>query len=122
MIFTAIAVINVLRHPPRSFGLIPVVAPLYSVPDLRYQVHCVLQFVPTHVDVRVCNFSERVERGLMMAYTETRKRSHEAGNVTVQVHVHHCVGTWDMSNVKMSSLMHLVPAFKHHHGRVPVGD
>ena len=45
----------------------------------------VLQFVPSHVDVRVCNFSERVERGLLMAYTETRRRSHELGNVIVQV-------------------------------------
>lgn len=46
-----------------------------------------LQFVPGHVDVRVCNFSERVERGLLMAYTETRRRAHEFGNVTVQVRV-----------------------------------
>nr|XP_023832329.1 UPF0606 protein KIAA1549-like [Salvelinus alpinus] len=53
-------------------------------PDM-YLVRVVLQFVPSHVDVRVCNFSERVERGLLMAYTETRRRAHEFGNVTVQL-------------------------------------
>ncbi|XP_033471078.1 UPF0606 protein KIAA1549 isoform X1 [Epinephelus lanceolatus] len=85
LIFTAMSVINALRQQPRSFGPIPTVSPLYTVPDLRYQIHSVLQFVPAHVDVRVCNFSERVERGLVMAYSETRKRSHEAGNVTIQL-------------------------------------
>ncbi|XP_069001536.1 UPF0606 protein KIAA1549 isoform X3 [Embiotoca jacksoni] len=85
LIFTAMSVINALRQPPRSSGPIPTMSPLYAIPDLRYQIHSVLQFVPAHIDVRVCNFSERVERGLVMAYTETRRRSHEAGNVTVQL-------------------------------------
>ncbi|XP_034382645.1 LOW QUALITY PROTEIN: UPF0606 protein KIAA1549-like [Cyclopterus lumpus] len=85
LIFTAMSVINTLRHPPRGSGPMPGVATLYTVPDLRYQLHFVLQFVPAHVDVRVCNFSERVESGLVMAYAETRRRSHEAGNVTVQL-------------------------------------
>ncbi|XP_059182005.1 LOW QUALITY PROTEIN: UPF0606 protein KIAA1549 [Centropristis striata] len=85
LIFTSMSVINALRRAPRGFGPVPVVTPLYTVPDLRYQVHSVLQFVPAHVDVRLCNFSERIERGLLMAYGETRKRSHEAGNVTVQL-------------------------------------
>ncbi|XP_068590150.1 UPF0606 protein KIAA1549 isoform X2 [Cebidichthys violaceus] len=85
-IFTAMSVINALRQPlPRGSGPVPTVSPLYTVPDLRYQMHSVLQFVPAHIDVRVCNFSERVERGLMMAYAETRRRSQEAGNVTVQL-------------------------------------
>lgn len=79
------SVINALRRPPPRFGPIPTVSPLYTIPDLRYQIHSVLQFVPTHVDIRVCNFSERVERGLTMAYAETRKRLHEGGNATVQV-------------------------------------
>uniref|UniRef100_A0A3P9MWF4 UPF0606 protein KIAA1549-like n=1 Tax=Poecilia reticulata TaxID=8081 RepID=A0A3P9MWF4_POERE len=83
MIFTAVSVINALRQSPRSSGPLPTVSPLYTIPDLWYQIHS-LQFVPTHVDVRVCNFSERVERGLMMAYAESRRRSHEAGNITVQ--------------------------------------
>uniref|UniRef100_A0A3Q3IUL2 Uncharacterized protein n=1 Tax=Monopterus albus TaxID=43700 RepID=A0A3Q3IUL2_MONAL len=85
LIFTAISVINALRQPPRSFGPVPTVSPLYTVPDLRYQIHSVLQFVPTVVDIRVCNFSERVERGLVMALAETQSRSQEAGNVTVQL-------------------------------------
>ncbi|XP_071776633.2 UPF0606 protein KIAA1549 [Centroberyx gerrardi] len=85
LIFTAMSVINALRQPIRSSSPIPTVSPLYIIPDLRYQVHSVLQFVPNHVDVRVCNFSERVERGLLMAYAEMRRRSHELGNVTVQL-------------------------------------
>ncbi|XP_004564979.1 UPF0606 protein KIAA1549 isoform X2 [Maylandia zebra] len=85
LIFTAMSVINALRRPPPRFGPIPTVSPLYTIPDLRYQIHSVLQFVPTHVDIRVCNFSERVERGLTMAYAETRKRLHEGGNATVQL-------------------------------------
>uniref|UniRef100_A0A8D3DNS4 Si:dkeyp-27e10.3 n=1 Tax=Scophthalmus maximus TaxID=52904 RepID=A0A8D3DNS4_SCOMX len=85
LIFTAVAVLNALRQPARSFGPVPTVTLLYTVPELRYQVHSVLQFVPAHVDVRVCNFSERVERGLTMAFAESRRRSHEAGNITLQL-------------------------------------
>lgn len=85
MIFTAISVINAVRQAPRGSGPVPTVSPLYTVPDLRYQVHSVLQFVPAHADIRVCNFTERVERGLMTAYTEARRRSNETGNITVQV-------------------------------------
>ncbi|XP_029018489.1 UPF0606 protein KIAA1549 [Betta splendens] len=85
LIFTAISVINTLRQAPRSFGPVPSLSPLYAVPEPRYQIHSVLQFVPAHVDIRVCNFSEKVEKGLMLAYTETRRRSQETGNVTVQL-------------------------------------
>lgn len=90
-IFTAFSVINALRRPARGPGPVPTVSPLYVIPDLRYQVHSVLQFVPAQMDIRVCNFSERIERGLMMAYKETRRRSHEAGNVTI--HVSHLVSS-----------------------------
>lgn len=45
----------------------------------------VLQFVPSHVDVRLCSFSERVEKGLLMAYAEARKRSQENGTFTLHV-------------------------------------
>ncbi|XP_036977570.1 UPF0606 protein KIAA1549 isoform X2 [Acanthopagrus latus] len=85
LIYTAMSVINALRQPPRGSGPVPTVSPLYTIPDLRYQVHSVLQFIPTHIDIRVCNFSDQVERGLMMAYAETRRRSNEAGNITVQL-------------------------------------
>lgn len=85
LIFNAISVINALRQPQTTSSPFPNMSPLYAVPDIRYQIHSVLQFVPADIDVRVCNFSERVERGLLMAYTETRRRSNEAGNVSVQV-------------------------------------
>lgn len=85
LIFTAISVINIFRQSPRGYGAIPTVSLLYAVPELRYQVHSVLQFVPAHVDVRLCNFSERIERGLLLAYSESRRRAHQAANVSVQV-------------------------------------
>ncbi|XP_077399422.1 UPF0606 protein KIAA1549 isoform X2 [Vanacampus margaritifer] len=85
LIYTAISVINALRRPQRLSSPVPAVSTLYTVPDVRYQVHTVLLFVPAHVDVRICNFSERVESGLMMAYAETRRRSLESGAVSVQL-------------------------------------
>lgn len=45
----------------------------------------VLQFVPSHIDVRLCNFSESIEKGLTMAFAEVRRRSKESTNFTVQV-------------------------------------
>lgn len=44
-----------------------------------------LQFVPRHIDVCVCNFSERIEKGLTMAYAEVCRRSQESTNFTVDV-------------------------------------
>lgn len=85
LIYTAMSVINTLRQPGRTFGPVPTVSPLYTVPDLTYQIHSVLQFVPSHIDVRVCNFSERVEKGLLMAFAESRRRSHESSNISVQL-------------------------------------
>ncbi|XP_061618593.1 UPF0606 protein KIAA1549-like isoform X3 [Phyllopteryx taeniolatus] len=84
-IYTAISVINALRRLSRLSGTVPAVSALYTVPDVRYRVHTLLLFVPAHVDVRVCNFSERVESGLLMAYSETRRRSLESGAVSVQL-------------------------------------
>uniref|UniRef100_A0A3B3I7G2 Si:dkeyp-27e10.3 n=1 Tax=Oryzias latipes TaxID=8090 RepID=A0A3B3I7G2_ORYLA len=78
LVFTAISVINALRRLPRGSGPVPTVLPLYTVPDLRHQI---LQFVPAHIDIKVCNFSERIEKGLGMAYAETLRRSHEGGNI-----------------------------------------
>ncbi|XP_062414944.1 UPF0606 protein KIAA1549 [Pungitius pungitius] len=85
LIFTAASVINALRRPARGSGPVPPVSPLYAVPDLRYQVHSVLQLVPPHLDVRLCDFSQRVERGLKMAYAETRRRALQPGTVTMQL-------------------------------------
>ncbi|MEQ2182489.1 hypothetical protein GOODEAATRI_022820, partial [Goodea atripinnis] len=45
----------------------------------------VLQFVPGHIDVRYCSFSESVEKGLIMAFAEVCRRSKESTNFTVHV-------------------------------------
>ncbi|KAM4618188.1 UPF0606 protein KIAA1549 [Polymixia lowei] len=80
VVYTAISVINALRRSGRRFVS---VSPNWIVPDHKYQVHSVLQFVPNNIDVRVCNFSERIERGLTMAFAEVRRRSQGSTNFTV---------------------------------------
>uniref|UniRef100_A0AAV2ISS3 Uncharacterized protein n=1 Tax=Knipowitschia caucasica TaxID=637954 RepID=A0AAV2ISS3_KNICA len=85
LIYTAMSVINALRQTGRGFGPIPTVSPLFTVPDLVYQIHTILQFVPSHIDVRVCNFSQRVEKGLLMAFAESRRRAHENTNISIQL-------------------------------------
>uniref|UniRef100_A0A3Q2XZA5 UPF0606 protein KIAA1549-like n=1 Tax=Hippocampus comes TaxID=109280 RepID=A0A3Q2XZA5_HIPCM len=81
VVYTAISVINALRSSGRHF--------LFILPDWmtqvnKYQVHT-LQFVPGHIDVRFCNFSERIERGLTMAFAEVRQRSKASTNFTVHI-------------------------------------
>ncbi|XP_062861333.1 UPF0606 protein KIAA1549 [Trichomycterus rosablanca] len=87
LVYTAVSIINTLRQSVRSTSspTILTVTPIYAVPDYINQVHSVLQFVPSHVDVRVCSFSERVERGLLMAYSEVCRRSQENGNFSVHI-------------------------------------
>lgn len=51
--------------------------------NLPYSI--VLQFVPGHIDVRFCNFSESIEKGLTMAFAEVRRRSKDSTNFTVHV-------------------------------------
>ncbi|XP_051974700.1 LOW QUALITY PROTEIN: UPF0606 protein KIAA1549 [Xyrauchen texanus] len=87
LVYNAVSVINSLRQSAHSTSSSTIlsVTPIYAVPDYKHQVHTVLQFVPSHVDVRLCSFSERVEKGLLMAYTEVRKRSQENGNFTVHI-------------------------------------
>ncbi|KAM8892780.1 UPF0606 protein KIAA1549-like isoform 3-T4 [Spinachia spinachia] len=82
VVYTAISVVNALRRSGRRFLS---VSPNWTTPDRKYQVHTVLQFVPGHVDVRFCNFSESVETGLTMAFAEVRRRSKETTNFTVHV-------------------------------------
>ncbi|XP_029552675.1 UPF0606 protein KIAA1549 isoform X4 [Salmo trutta] len=82
VVYTAISVINALLQSSRHFLSI---SHYWKVPDHQYQVHSVLQFVPRHIDVRVCNFSERIEKGLTMAYAEVRRRSQESTNFTVDI-------------------------------------
>uniref|UniRef100_A0A8C9QW42 UPF0606 protein KIAA1549-like n=1 Tax=Scleropages formosus TaxID=113540 RepID=A0A8C9QW42_SCLFO len=85
VLYTAAAVINVLRQSARSSPVAQTASPVYAPPDLQYQVHSVLQFVPSHLDIRMCSFSERVEKGLTMAYAEVRRRSHEPGDFMIQI-------------------------------------
>ncbi|KAK5867751.1 hypothetical protein PBY51_012215 [Eleginops maclovinus] len=82
VVYTAISVVNALRRSGRRFLS---VSPNWATPDSKYQVHTVLQFVPAHIDVRYCNFSESIEKGLTMAFAEVRRRSKESTNFTVHI-------------------------------------
>ncbi|TKS73174.1 UPF0606 protein KIAA1549 [Collichthys lucidus] len=82
VVYTAISVINALRRSGRRFLS---VSPNWAIPDNKYQIHTVLQFVPGHIDVRFCNFSESIEKGLTMAFAEMRRRSKESTNFTVHI-------------------------------------
>ncbi|NWS75359.1 K1549 protein, partial [Crotophaga sulcirostris] len=86
-IYTAVAVINVLVNSSLLRGeaaMILSLHPSFTVPDNRFQVQTVLQFVPWNVDVGFCNFSQRIEKGLTMAFMEVSK--HQGFyNFTVQI-------------------------------------
>ncbi|CAB1437415.1 unnamed protein product [Pleuronectes platessa] len=82
VVYTAISIINTLRRSGRRFLS---VSPNWTTPDNKYQVHTVLQFVPSHIDVRFCNFSESITKGLTMAFAELRRRSKESTNFTVHI-------------------------------------
>ncbi|XP_043944141.1 UPF0606 protein KIAA1549 homolog isoform X2 [Protopterus annectens] len=88
LVYTAESVINALSNssllhgePPKILSLQRVI----TVPDYKFQAHTVLQFVPGNVDVRFCNFSRQIERGLMMAFAAARRRYRQMVNISVQV-------------------------------------
>ncbi|XP_074123903.1 UPF0606 protein KIAA1549 homolog isoform X2 [Sminthopsis crassicaudata] len=86
-IYTAIAVINVLINSNLVRDQAPLilsVQPSFTVPDSKFQVQTVLQFVPQSVDTGFCNFTQRLEKGLMTAFTEVRKHQ-GTYNFTVQI-------------------------------------
>ncbi|NXI15329.1 K1549 protein, partial [Irena cyanogastra] len=86
-VYTAIAVINVLMNSSLLHGEAPMILslhPSFTVPDNRFQVQTVLQFVPRSVDIGFCTFSQRIERGLTMAFQEVSKHQ-EFYNFTVQI-------------------------------------
>ncbi|KAM7129801.1 UPF0606 protein KIAA1549 homolog isoform 2-T2 [Ciconia maguari] len=86
-VYTAVAVINVLVNSTLLRGEAPMILslhPSFTVPDNRFQVQTVLQFVPRNVDVGFCNFSRRIEKGLTMALMEVSKHQ-EFYNFTVQI-------------------------------------
>ncbi|XP_042325264.1 UPF0606 protein KIAA1549 homolog isoform X2 [Sceloporus undulatus] len=87
-VYTAIAVINVLVNSSLLHGEIPLISSLQlslPVPDHKFQVQTVLQFVPQSVDVRFCNFSLRIEKGLTVAFMEVRKHHLDNSNFTIQI-------------------------------------
>ncbi|XP_064593461.1 UPF0606 protein KIAA1549 homolog isoform X2 [Zonotrichia leucophrys gambelii] len=86
-VYTAIAVINVLLNSSLLRGEAPIILslhPSFTVPDNRFQVQTVLQFVPRNVDIGFCTFSQRIEKGLTMAFLEVNKHQ-ESYNFTVQI-------------------------------------
>ncbi|NXW66118.1 K1549 protein, partial [Eurystomus gularis] len=86
-VYMAVAVINVLVNSSLLRGENPMILslhPSFTVPDYRFQVQTVLQFVPQNVDVRFCNFSQRIEKGLATAFREVSKHQ-EFYNFTVQI-------------------------------------
>ncbi|NXQ27258.1 K1549 protein, partial [Alaudala cheleensis] len=86
-VYTAISVINALVNSSLLRGVTPMILslhPSFTVPDNRFQVQTVLQFVPRNVDIGFCTFSQRIERGLTMAFLEVNKHQ-EFFNFTVQI-------------------------------------
>lgn len=87
-VYTAISVINVLINSKLvrdQTPLILAVKPSFLVPESRFQVHTVLQFVPQSVDTGFCNFTQHIEKGLMIALSEVRKHHQGTHNFTVQM-------------------------------------
>ncbi|XP_030070602.1 UPF0606 protein KIAA1549 homolog [Microcaecilia unicolor] len=87
-VYTAIAVINALSGSSLLQGPAPMILSLQSsrrVPDPKFQIQTVLQFVPWNMDIRFCNFSQRIERGLMMAFSEVWRNNERTNNFTVQI-------------------------------------
>uniref|UniRef100_A0A8D2D6H6 KIAA1549 n=1 Tax=Sciurus vulgaris TaxID=55149 RepID=A0A8D2D6H6_SCIVU len=87
-VYTAISVINVLissKLVRDQTPLILSVKPSFFVPESRFQVQTVLQFVPPSVDTGFCNFTQRIEKGLMTALFEVRKHHQGTYNLTVQI-------------------------------------
>nr|XP_045016482.1 UPF0606 protein KIAA1549 homolog [Jaculus jaculus] len=87
-VYTAISVINVLINSKLVRDQTPLilsVRPSFLVPESRFQVQTVLQFVPPSVDTGFCNFTQRIEKGLMTALAEVRKHHQGPYNLTVQI-------------------------------------
>ncbi|XP_067856011.1 UPF0606 protein KIAA1549 isoform X2 [Heptranchias perlo] len=88
VVFSGPAVLNSLARSSLVSSNSPLILslqPAVTVPDHQAQVQIVLQFVPRYVDVRFCNFTQRIEKGLTMAFGEMRRRRQESEGFTVQV-------------------------------------
>lgn len=87
-IYLVILVFLMLKKSKGSFYLC--ISSSIKAQSSMFSGFAVLQFVPGHIDVRSCSFSEAIERGLSRAFAEVRRRSQESTNFTV--HVSHRVG------------------------------
>ncbi|XP_060695537.1 UPF0606 protein KIAA1549 [Hemiscyllium ocellatum] len=88
VVFSGPAVLNSLTQTALVSGNAPIILslqPALAVPDHQAQVKIVLQFVPRYVDVRFCNFTQRIEKGLTMAFAEVHRRRQEREGFTVQI-------------------------------------
>ncbi|XP_078424643.1 UPF0606 protein KIAA1549 isoform X2 [Cetorhinus maximus] len=101
VVFSGPAVLNSLIRTTLVSGDSPLILslqPALAVPDHQAQVQIVLQFVPRYVDVRFCNFTQRIEKGLTMAFAEVHRRRQEREGFTVQViNVTHAVENFGRS-------------------------
>ncbi|KAM5255765.1 UPF0606 protein KIAA1549 homolog [Ctenodactylus gundi] len=87
-VYTAISVVNVLINSKLVRDQAPLilsVRPSFFVPEPRFQVRTVLQFVPPNVDTSFCNFTQRIEKGLMTALSEVRRHHQGTYNLSVQI-------------------------------------
>ncbi|KAK3548702.1 hypothetical protein QTP70_017254, partial [Hemibagrus guttatus] len=85
VVYTAISVMNALRRFTHTSDTILSVSPISPEPGLQYHIHSVLQFVPVHTDTHVCTFIEHIERGLIYAFSEMRRRLKESTDFTVHI-------------------------------------
>ncbi|XP_075705666.1 UPF0606 protein KIAA1549 homolog [Rhinoderma darwinii] len=88
VVYTAIAVGHVLSGSGLVVGGFPPILSLQTAfmgLDLRFHVQTVLQFVPQSVDIRLCTFSEQIQKGLTLALHEVRRLRQESDNFTVQI-------------------------------------
>ncbi|XP_041443832.1 UPF0606 protein KIAA1549 isoform X2 [Xenopus laevis] len=87
-VYTSIAVENILSYSSLFMGLSLSILSLETANmglDQRFQIQTVLQFVPQSVDIRLCTFSEQIQKGLSLAMYEVRKWRQESDNFTVQI-------------------------------------
>ncbi|KAM8974738.1 LOW QUALITY PROTEIN: UPF0606 protein KIAA1549 homolog [Pelodytes ibericus] len=88
-VYTSIAVGNMLSTSRLLLAPAPPILSLQTATlglDQRFHIQTVLQFVPQSVDIRLCTFSEQIQRGLSLALYEVRRwRQENADNFTVQI-------------------------------------
>uniref|UniRef100_A0A8C5Q0T3 KIAA1549 n=1 Tax=Leptobrachium leishanense TaxID=445787 RepID=A0A8C5Q0T3_9ANUR len=87
-VYTSFAVGNSLSTSHLLMGVSSSIISLRTATlglDQRFHIQTVLQFVPQSVDIRLCTFSEQIQRGLNLALYEVRRWRQESDNITVQI-------------------------------------